>query len=257
MRVLRVMAVHPEGVGVSRLALQLGVGKSSAHLLLATLADAEFVVQRSDGRYQLGVGAIEIGAAAGAVAAAGGPLTEELRGLAQRCGEAVSLASASGRDAVIVQRIESASVLRAEIQVGTRMPMHSSASGKYLLSQMSEEVLDRLYPEEELPGMTNHTLRDRSELLAELAEVRRRGHAMNDDEYTDGVSGVATGVCDATDTAVLALSIAGPSHRFQPGEWLDDLRATASRMTDVLRGMAPAAFGPRVNEAGPLSEREA
>lgn len=243
LRVLRVLAEHPGGVGVTQLAQILEIGKSTAHLLLATLSDEEFVARDADGRYRLGLGAFEIGAAAGGVASAGGPLTPELRGLADRSGEAVSLASASGPDALIVQRVESVSILRAEIHVGTRMPLHASASGKYLLASMPDERLEQLFPAEQLPRVTPHTVQTRSALREQLAEVRARGYARNDDEYTVGISGVATGVLDATGATVFALSVAGPTHRFRPEEWVEDLSATAARMSEVLRGLAPVVLG--------------
>lgn len=244
LRVLRLLAASPEGIGVTELALRMGIGKSTAHLLLQTLAADDFVVQRPDARYQLGMGALEVGAAAGGVAATGGPLTEELHALADASSEAVSLAAASGQDAIIIQRVESASVLRAEIQVGTRMPLHASASGKLLLAQMPLERVLRLFPDEHLPGVTDHTLENRAELLDQLEEVRRRGYAWNDDEYTEGVSGVAAGVRDATGSTVFALSIAGPTHRFVPQQWIDELRASADRMTAVLLRLGPAVAYP-------------
>jgi DNA-binding IclR family transcriptional regulator len=239
LRALRLMAEHREGLGVTQLASLLDVGKSSAHLLLATLTDQEFVIRAPDGRYQLGVVAFEVGAAAGGVSAFGGPLTPLLRGLADRCGEAVSLAAPSGRDAIIVQRVESASILRAEIRVGTRMPMHCSASGKYLLASMGTERVGALYPDEQLPQVTPHNIRSKSILLQELSAVRARGFARNDDEYTDGISAVATGVLDSNGFTAFALSVAGPSHRFSPDDWLGELMETAGEMSAVLQRLAP------------------
>jgi DNA-binding IclR family transcriptional regulator len=245
LRALRVLADHPDGIGVTQLAHAIGVGKSSAHLLLVTLLDQDFVVQSSSGRYRLGLAAFEVGAAAGGVAAPGGPLTPALRELADQSWEAVSLAAASGRDALIVQRVESASVLRAEIRVGTRMPLHSSASGKYLLASMPEERLDELFPEEDLPAVTPYTIRTKTLLREQLAEVRERGFARNDDEYTVGISGLATGVVDGTGAVAYALSIAGPTHRFRPDDWIEPMRATADAMSKVLRGLAPAVSLPQ------------
>ena len=239
LRVLRVLAERPQGVGVTELAQLVGVGKSTAHLLLVTLADADFVGQGDDGRYRLGLGAFEVGAAAVEVAAPGGPLTPLLRDLADRSGEAVSLATDSGRDAIIVQRFESASVLRAEIRLGTRMPLHSSASGKYLLAWMPDERIDALFPGDELPAVTPHSIRSKQVLREQLVEVRRQKYARNDDEYTVGISGVATGVTDANGHVAFALSLAGPTHRFKCEDWIDDLTGTAAAMSEMLEGLAP------------------
>ena len=249
LRVLRALAERPSGVGVTQLADLIGVGKSSAHLLLATLAEQDFVAQGADGRYRLGVAAFEVGAAAGGMASSGGPLTPLLRELADRCEEAVSLATRSGRDAIILQRIESASILRAEIGVGTRMPLHSSASGKYLLASMPGHRLDALYPGETLPEITSFSLRSKADLLDQLAIVRQRNYASNDEEYNVGISAVATGVVDANDSVTFALSIAGPTHRFRPDGWLDDLIDTANEMSEVLRGLAPVVL-PETSKNG-------
>lgn len=241
---LRVLAANPDGVGVTQLAIGLGIGKSSAHLLLATLAAEDFVSRAPDGRYVLGIGAFEVGTAAGGVAAPGGPLTQELRSLAEASSEAVSLAALSGSDAILVQRIESASMLRAEIQVGTRMPLHASASGKLLLSEMPRERALRLFPEATLPVLTSHSIRTRSELCMALDEIRERGYAWNSEEYVEGISGVAVGVRDSTGEVVLALSIAGPTHRFQPSEWVERTLDCAARMTGILCTLRPGTVWP-------------
>lgn len=251
LRVLRALAQNPEGVGVTQLAQLIGVSKSSAHLLLVTLADQDFVVRAPDGRYQLGLAAFEVGTAAGGVAAPGGPLTSLLRDLADRSGEAVSLATASGRDAVIVQRIESASILRAEIRVGTRMPLHASASGKYLLAFMPRDRVDALFSGDDLPEVTEYNIRSKAVLLEQLEEVRRRNYARNDDEYVVGVSGVATGVLDASGSVVFALSVAGPTHRFRPDDWIAELAGTANAMSETLRNLAPVVVAPRWPADGP------
>lgn len=256
MRALRVLSREQEGVGVSALARELGIGRSSAHLLLTTLGSDEFVIQRPDGRYQLGVGVFEVGVAATGLAGAGGPLTDDLRGLATRSREAVSLASVSGADAIIVQRIESASMLRAEIRVGTRMPLHASASGKYLLSQMTEQQLLRLFPSENLPRVAVGTLPTRKRLFEDLALVRERGFASQSQEYADGVLGVATGVRDASGEVILALSVAGPTHRFDPMDWVDDLMETADHMTADLQGLNPILLTARHGENATSHEPE-
>lgn len=218
-------------MGVSELARVVGLSKSTVHALLATLRDEEFVEQVESGRYRLGLGAFYVGAAAVPGVPADGRLTPLLWNLAQECGEATSLAIASHRDAVIVQRIESHSALRAELRVGTRMPLHSSASGKCFLASMSTAMVEALYPDEDLPPVTGHTLRSRASLLQELEEVRRAGFATNLGEQTDGVVGIAALVEGREGKAPLALSIAAPSHRF-------DYTAWTGRIQDVAKVMA-------------------
>jgi DNA-binding IclR family transcriptional regulator len=151
-------------------------------------------------------------------------------------GEAVSLAIVRGRDAIIVQRFETKHILRAEIGVGTRMPLLSCASGKFLLAHMPESQVDTLYPGETLPRVTAHSVRSKKKLKAMFPAIRDRGYAVNDNEYADGVAGIATGVTDSTGNYVAALSIAGPASRFQGNRWVEPLARAAHTMSGLLAG---------------------
>lgn len=234
LRLLTELAESPEGSGVSELANRLELGKSTVHLLLATLADYGFVERLAAGIYRLGIAAFEIGSAVPESSRFGGTLAPPMRRLADLSREAVSLAIHRGTDAIIVQRFESASILRAEIKIGTRMPVHSCGSGKVLLSRLTRDELDTLFPGEDLPPVTRYTLRKKSALLRQLTDVRRHGYATNDEEYTDEVRGIATAIRDRHGAVAAALSLAGPTSRFRPAEWLTELTATAERMSEIL-----------------------
>lgn len=234
LRLLVQLADRPDGLGVSELAARLHLGKSTVHLLLATMADHGFVERLESGSYRLGIAAFEIGSAVPESSRFGGALAAPMRRLADLSGEAVSFAIHRGRDAIIVQRFESASILRAEIRIGTRMPVHSCGSGKIFLSEMNREELDALFPTDTLPAVARYTMRKKSALLRQLNDVRRQGYATNDEEYTDEVRGIATAVRDRDDRAIAALSIAGPVSRFRPSEWLAELIETTERMSTTL-----------------------
>lgn len=240
LRLLAQLAGSPEGLGVSDLAARLDLGKSTVHLLLATLSDHGFVERQEAGNYRLGIAAFEIGTAVPESSRFGGALAAPMRRLADLSGESVSLAIHRGRDAIIVQRFESAAILRAEIRIGTRMPVHSCGSGKIFLAELTRDELDALFPTDTLPRVTRYTIRRKSALLRQLAEVKQHGYATNDEEYTDEVRGIATGVRDRQGRIVAALSIAGPIPRFRPSEWLDELTKAADRMSPIPAVDVPA-----------------
>ncbi|MQA08651.1 MAG: helix-turn-helix domain-containing protein [Pseudonocardiaceae bacterium] len=234
LRLLTELADVPEGAGISELAARLELGKSTVHLLLATLADHGFVERLDGGNYRLGIAVFEVGSAVPESSRFGGALAPPMRRLADLSGEAVSLAIRRGRDAIIVQRFESASILRAEIKIGTRMPVHSCGSGKVFLADLDRAEIDALFPRETLPPVTKYTLRKKSTLLRQIADIRRQGYATNDEEFHDEVRGIATGVTDKHGATVAALSIAGPIPRFRPDDWLAELLETANRMSEIL-----------------------
>ncbi|OLT44576.1 transcriptional regulator [Saccharomonospora sp. CUA-673] len=234
LRVLALLAENPDGLGVSELATRLGLGKSTAHLLLATMADHDFVERRGNGTYRLGIAAFEVGSAVPESSRFGGALAVPMRRIADRSGEAVSLAIHRGRDAIIVQRFESASVLRAEIRIGTRMPVHSCGSGKLFLSEMDADELDAMFPTDSLPAITRYTLRTKAALLRQLEDVRKQGYATTDEEYHDEVRGIAVPVRDRHGRIAAALSVAGPVSRFKPWDWLDELNDAAGHLSETL-----------------------
>ena len=233
LRLLQILADHGDPVGISELARQMSLGKSTVHLLLQTLTDAGFT-KVEGGLYSLGIGAFEVGAAALEHLKLGAHLDPPMERLAERSQEAVSLAVRSGGDAVIVKRFESSQILRAEIRLGTRMPLHSSASGKCLLAMLPQDEIDAIFPADTLPKVSPKTLTRKEELRAELERTRRQGYAINTDEFVIGVTAVAVPVPDRDGHGQAALSIAGPSARFDPHQWLDPLLRTAEEMAPAI-----------------------
>ncbi|MFI7066774.1 IclR family transcriptional regulator [Kribbella sp. NPDC050124] len=234
LRVLRLLADNQGGMGITDVARSLDIGKSKAHLLLATLLEQGFVERSADSRYQLGLTAFEVGSAVPDAARFGGDLITPMRALADLSGESVSLAVPRNRDAIIIQRFETKHVLRADIGVGTRMPLFSCASGKFLLAHMPEQQVDSLYADEVLPRRSENSTRTKSELKAAFPEIRRQGYAVNNEEYAEGISGTATGVADRHGQYIAALSVAGPTSRFRAEQWIEPLMEAAQKMTELL-----------------------
>jgi DNA-binding IclR family transcriptional regulator len=240
LRLLHVLSENGTSMGVSELGRRLSLGKSTVHLLLQTLCDEGFTEPEDGGRrYRLGVGAFEVGAAALDHLKLGAHLDPPMERLAGLSKEAVSLTIRSDRHAVIVKRFESTQILRAEIRLGTRMPLHSSASGKCLLAELSRHEIDELYPDDQLPEVTPRTIKTRAALLRELKEVRGRSYALNLDEFTVGVAAVAVPVRDKHGMVRAALSIAGPTARFDAHQWLERLQDTSEEMTHGIGLYAP------------------
>lgn len=209
-------------LGVSDLARQLEIGKSSVHSLLAILREYRWVEQHPSGRYGLGLRAFEIGSVAAEqrVAMALMPRAEQL---AHELNEAVSLAVLDGDCALVVRRIESSQLLRAHLKLGSRMPLLRSASGKVLLAHVQPSEVARLVSAE-------------ADTLDVLAEIRRTGYAISRDEMVPGVSTIATPVFGPAGVVVAALSVAAPSHRFDPDKWVALLLAAGRDMSAMSGG---------------------
>jgi IclR family acetate operon transcriptional repressor len=250
----RVLAVLADSgpLRLTDLATVLGLGKSTAHLLLQTLSADGLVEQDPVARtYRVGLRVFEIGATAVEQLGFGSRHTGAMEELARRSNESVSLGVLNAGSVLFVQRVESPEILRADIRLGTRMPLHASASGKALLAAMSDAEIARLLPETMLPASARRTVRERDALLADLHLVRERGYAKQEDEFIDGIAALATPVRDASGRALAALSIAGPLARFDERAWAALLLPTARRMSQICgyRGGRPG-FSANGGEPG-------
>ena len=204
--------------GVSDLARRLGIAKSTAHRLLATLTDEGLLEQDAQtGRYRLGLAVFDLAAAVQSLdlhEAALSPMTD----LRNRTGETVQVAVLDGREVVYVERLDSPNTLRLFLEVGRRNDAHCTGCGKALLAFSPPEVVDRVLRQWKLPAKTPHTITDLAALRADLAEARRRGYARNRFESEVGVISVAAPIRDASGRTVAALSVAGPAERLDPIE---------------------------------------
>lgn len=204
-------------LGVSELASRLGLGKSSVHRLLSTLA-LEGLIERdaASGRYRLGLKLYELGSIVGdhldLHEVVAGPIDE----LRNRTGETVHVAILDGPEVVYIARRESPHTLRLFGRVGHRNHAHCTSTGKLLLAFLPPAELATVLDGFTLPAHTRRTITDRGKLDSELDAIRRRGWADNIEESELGVHSVAAPIREASGRVVAAISVAAPAARFTP-----------------------------------------
>lgn len=134
-----------------------------------------------------------------------------LEALQKRTGETVLLGRRAGDRVVYVDVVESASRVRYAAQPGEFFPLHSSAIGKAILSEVPDPELRVLLQGMKLARITPRTITRRPALLAELAASRRRGWFGNEGENVNDVMAVAVPLRIQGD--ICAVSVAGPIDR--------------------------------------------
>jgi DNA-binding IclR family transcriptional regulator len=221
-----------DGAGVTELAEELGLAKSTVHGHLTTLRERGFVVKRS-GRYELGLRFFEYGqyvrsqleiVQSGTAVVA--QLEEETREmvwlLTHQNGKAIYVYGRSGDNDIDINTI-----------LGTRTHMHYNSGGKAILAHLPDSEVRHVVDTHGLPARTSNTITDPERLLAELDRIREQGYALNLSEDLDGIH--AVGVPLTVDGEVQgALSVAGPAHRMPKerceGDVLDRLRAATDEI---------------------------
>jgi IclR family transcriptional regulator, KDG regulon repressor len=229
---------------VSRLTLP----RTTVHELLGTLADRRYlvVVPGQPLRYQLGVRLFQLGSVFAQQLDLAREAQRVATEVAAECEETVHVAVLEGTDVIYIARVESTHPVRMVSAVGRRLPAHCTGVGKMLLSDLSPQTLDALYPEQNaLPSMTPNSIPSLSRLKTELAEIRARGLAYDEAESSEDVHCVAAGVRDHTGEMVAGLSISVPITRWDDARRLalaDLARDGAARLSAGL-GYRPAVAG--------------
>jgi DNA-binding IclR family transcriptional regulator len=118
-----------------------------------------------------------------------------------------------------VAAVESPTAVRVASRLGLTMPAHCTSTGKAMLAQLPEAEIGRLYPDEHLERLTDHSIATRAELLSELARIRRRGYAINREESEDSVASVAVPIRTRAPGMRLALNAAAPANRLKPSHY--------------------------------------
>jgi DNA-binding IclR family transcriptional regulator len=205
--------------GVTEIAAELGVHKSTAFRLVATLEAHRLVEQAGDrGRYSLGVGLLRL---AGATTARLDLVQEArpvCRQLAADTGETVNLTVLAEHSALYLDQVAGSSALQSHNWVGQHIPLHATSNGKVLLCEMEPDRLDESLGS--LSRFTPTTITRKAELRAELARVRDQGYALAVDELEIGLTAVAAPIRNAHGDIVASVSVSGPTFRLA-GERLD------------------------------------
>jgi DNA-binding IclR family transcriptional regulator len=220
--------------GVSEVAAEIGVHKSTAFRLLAALEERDLVEQNTErGKYQLGFGVLRLASAIPARLDLVRQAQPVLDDLAHRLDETINLAVVREHYSVHVQQALGSAAVASQNWVGQLTPLHATSSGKILLAHMSEGRLDEVL-DAGLKSYTEHTITSRDALLEQLARAREEGFATAFEELETGLNAAAVPVRDHTGAVVGAVSASGPAYRFDKARIesvADDLKASGDRIS--------------------------
>ncbi len=229
--ILELLARNGE-TGVTELARELGVHKSTASRLVAALERRDLVEQHTGrGKYRLGIGILRL---AGATTSRLDLVQESrdiTRRLAKHTGETVNVAVMSDGAALYMDQVAGSSALQPHNWVGQRIPLHATSNGKILLSGLERTEVARQVPA--LRSYTANTITTMDALMRELDEVRARGHAIAIDELEVGLTAVAAAIRNTHGEVVASLSISGPTFRLDARRVPQVAEAVMSAAHDV------------------------
>ena len=128
-------------------------------------------------------------------------------------GETVNLAVLDGSDVVYIERVESSQPLRMNLRAGSRIPVHTSSTGKVLAAHLPKRRRERLLQNLELKKYTEFTITNLDKLTDELAATRKRGYSISYQEYMIGLIGVGVPIKSPSGEVIAALALHAPEAR--------------------------------------------
>jgi DNA-binding IclR family transcriptional regulator len=231
-------------LGVTEIAERVGLAKPTVHGLLRSLVAHDLVAQDPvSGKYSLGAGVLQLGNAYldGSELRSRSLLWAD--SLAQRANEAVWVATLSGTRAIVLHHVFRPDNTVQILEVGAAIPWHACALGHAIVAYLPTEDATRLLAQDRA-ALTGRTRTSRAALVQALAQVRRRGYAVENQEATVGDAGIAAPIVGREGVVAGSLGLVGPAERIlDPGAKDDLTRAVVEAARSISRDLGAGRGG--------------
>lgn len=204
---------EPE-LGAAEIGKRIGLDLSTTFRMLVTLESHGFVKQDSaTGKYHLGVSCLELGSQFLKINDVRKAALDAMGKLRDLFGETVHLGILDATEIVYLEKVPGLHAIGLmSSRVGGRAPAHATAIGKALLAYLPESELRSSISGWKLTRCTEATITNWQALKKQLARIRERGYALDNQEFESGVKCVAVPIFSHKGIAA-ALSISAPSER--------------------------------------------
>lgn len=214
LEIIALVSTKKGGLGVTEIANQIDINKSSVFRTLSTLAQYGYIEQdRETGKYKLGYKFLDVSSKlleSIDLRTEAKPFLQELEKMTN---EVIHLVVYDQGEVVYIEKLEGTETLRTHSKVGKRAPMHCTSVGKAILAHLPEHDVIAILDRKGLPYHTDLTITSREAFLQELKEIRLRGFSLDLEENEYGITCIAAPVFDHLGKAVAAVSISGPTTR--------------------------------------------
>jgi DNA-binding IclR family transcriptional regulator len=225
--VLDAVAGASRPIALSEVARAVGEARGATLQRLVTLIEGGLVEQTEAGAYRLTLRMVRYANAAMEQANLGARVADVLQDLVSESNETASLAVLDGPEAVIVRRVESRGVLRADLRVGAHLNLKLTAMGRILATYATPAQRERwIEAGTELPDDET------------MEKIREEGFAVSGVTGPRSVSAVAAPIFDERGDCVATIALSGPTAGFELNSCATLIVAAAERINARLKGDA-------------------
>ncbi|RPH32531.1 IclR family transcriptional regulator [bacterium] len=206
------LACSVDGLSLAEMSKRLNTPKSTLFRIMVTLQDHS-VVNQDRGRkvFSLGMKLVEWGHAALERVDLKQVAHHHLELLANETRESFYLGVLDNLEVILIDRADTPEMWRIVARLGSRSPVHATATGQVLISEASPEIVDRVIERTGLKKFTEKTITNPGLLRKRLEQVRKQGFSITDAEYKPDLCAVAVPVRDHRGAVVASLMTALPS----------------------------------------------
>jgi IclR family pca regulon transcriptional regulator len=237
--VVRAFSDHRRSLTIPEISEATGFSRAAVRRCLYTLAKLGYV-SAGPRTFDLEPKVLELGHAY----LSSSPLVPAAQPVLDRLCEAVrescSVSILDGADILYVARSSTTvRILSVDLGVGSRLPAYCTAMGRVLLAFQAEERLREYFAEAKFTACTKHTLTSPGRLMEQLAEVRKQGYAIVDQELEIGLRSISVPVKAKANTVIAAMNVGTQAARVSIAELRErihpELQNAAHHLSILLR----------------------
>jgi IclR family pca regulon transcriptional regulator len=239
LEVIRSFSARAPRQTLSEVATRAGLSRAGARRILLTLVALGYV--RNDGKlFSLSPRILDLGFAYLSSMPIWNLAEPHMEELVAQVQESCSAAVLDGTDIVYVLRVPTRKIMSISLGVGSRLPAYCTSMGRILLAALPPDELMNCLKASDLQARTKYTLTDASDVAAKVAQVRRQGWALVNQELEEGLVSLAAPIIDRDGQTIAALNISGQANRtsarVMQDTMLESLLAAARMISERIDG---------------------
>ncbi|MFC4301903.1 IclR family transcriptional regulator [Cohnella boryungensis] len=216
--VLECFSIEQPELGITEICNKLGLYKSNVHNIVATFEKHGYLTKNPlNNKYKLGLNILKLSNIISSNLHERDFILPHIKKIANETDEIVYYAILHNKQVLYLDYACTSGTIIETSKMGVMAPVYCTATGKAIMSCLPKHDLDSLM-QDEFNQYTERTITDKEQMRIELDKSRKRGYSVDNMEHEYGIKGVGVPILDRKGYPFAAISVSGPSLRFDEGK---------------------------------------
>lgn len=235
--ILKLFKKDKNEMGVTEIAEQIGMAKSTVHRLVSTLKKEGFLSKNPrTNQYRLGLSLLTLGGVISMHKEIYRDALPRLNTLVNKINETVHICLLEKDEVVYLYRIEGKNKTKLITNIGHKNHLHCTSEGLAIIAFQSQKTIDQ-FLNRALPAYTPSTVTNPTQLRKLLSQICKDDYVVAKDSYFEGFTGVAAPIRDYTGDVVSSVAVIGPNDRLSEDVYplmIQEMKAAAEDISELL-----------------------